>query len=131
MNIPSGRPASKTHSSPGFSPCSKEEAVEAAPLILKRNRSSPEKKSSTTSGANFEKIALIKTTSSVPEIAGQSRLEQIRRAPSSSTPSTVTTSAPTSSSAQLSSVHIPSPDTDDHLTLKKLKVLHSQESKSP
>ena len=51
---------------------------------------------------------------------------QSRPAPSSSALSTTTTSALASSSAP----YIPSPDTDAHLTLKKLKVLHSQESNS-
>ena len=134
VKILSSRPVNKALSSLGSSPSSEEEAVEAAHLIHKRKRSSPEKKSSTTFGANFEKIASAKTTHSAPEDAKQSRLEQSkpapRLAPSSSALSTATPSAPVSSSAPLSSGHIPNPDTDDHLTLKRLKVLHSQESKS-
>ena len=122
VKILSSRPTRKAHSSLGSSPSSEEEAV---PLTHKRKTSCPEEKSSTTFGASYEKIISTKTTSFAPENDGQSR-----PAPSSSTPNTATTSAPASSSAPLSSGHIPSSDIDDHLTLKKLKVLHSQESNS-
>ena len=127
VKIPSGRLAGTIHSSPDSSPSSEEENTEAtpAPLIHKRKRSSPVKRSSTTSGANSEKIASTKTAPSIPENTGQSRPDQNRPAPklapSLPTPSTTTKSAPTSSLIPLSSGQIPSPDLDDHLTLKKKK----------
>ena len=122
VKIPSGRPASNTPSSPN-SPSSKEGT---APLIQKRKRSSPAKK--TTSSANSKKPAPTKATSFAPKSVAQSRSPI--PASSSYTPSTATSSTLSSSLAPLSSGHIPSPDQDDHLSIKKLKVQHSQRSNS-
>ena len=54
VNIPSSRLARRTPSSPDSSSSSEEES---AHLTHKRKRSSPAKKTSTTSGANYEKLA--------------------------------------------------------------------------
>ena len=101
VKVPSGKPTSKAHLSPSSFPSSEEEDDNAAPPIFKRKRPNPE----------------------------QSSLAP-RPTQNSSTLSTATPSAFVSRPALLSSGHIPNPDPEDHLTLKKLKASHPQETTS-
>ena len=100
VKIPSGRPASATPSSPDPPSSTKKVTPQATPQIPKRKRSSP-----------------LRIPTSVPKGAEQSKAARpapARPISTSYAPSTTATSVITSS-----------PDLDDHLPIKKLRVQNS------